>query len=94
MIKQNLPLKDYTNYKIGGNTRFFLDINSLNDLTDSILYAERIQKAIFPQRQEIHRAFGNSLYLNRPRNIISGDFCFLVSKLKKGEVVYLKFNQN
>lgn len=62
-------------------------IDSLNDLTDSILYAERIQKAIFPQRHEIHRTFGNSLYLNRPRNIISGDFCFLVSKLKKSEVI-------
>jgi CheY-like chemotaxis protein len=62
-------------------------IDSLNDLTDSILYAERIQKAIFPQRHEIHRTFGNSLYLNRPRNIISGDFCYLVSKRKKNEVI-------
>ena len=62
-------------------------IDSLNDLTDSILYAERIQKAIFPQRQEVHKVFANSLYLNRPKDIISGDFCFLVPKRRKAEVI-------
>lgn len=62
-------------------------IDSINDLTDSILYAERIQKAIFPQREEIHRAFSNSIYINRPRDIISGDFSFLVPKKNKGEVI-------
>ena len=60
-------------------------IDSINDLTDSILYAERIQKAIFPQREEIHNAFNNSIYINRPRDIISGDFSFLVPKKSKGE---------
>jgi CheY-like chemotaxis protein len=62
-------------------------IDSINDLTDSILYAERIQKAIFPQREEIHRVFSNSIYINRPRDIISGDFSFLVPKKTKGEVL-------
>ena len=62
-------------------------IDSLNDLTDSVIYAERIQKALFPQRNEIHRVFKNSIFINRPKDIISGDFCFLVKRKKKGDVV-------
>lgn len=62
-------------------------IDSLNDLTDSILYAERIQKAIFPHRQEIHKIFSNSMYIFRPRDIISGDFSLLVKRKKHGDVV-------
>ena len=52
-------------------------IDSLTELTESILYAERIQKAIFPERKDFDGVFGDYVYLNRPRNIISGDFAFL-----------------
>ena len=62
-------------------------IDSINDLTDSILYAERIQKAIFPQRSEVHKIFSESIYLNRPKDIISGDFCFMVPKKRQSEVI-------
>ncbi len=62
-------------------------INSLNELTDSILYAERIQKAIFPHRQEIHKVFSNSIYIFKPRDVISGDFSVLRIRKKFGDVV-------
>ncbi len=62
-------------------------IDSINVLTDSILYAERIQKAIFPQRQEIHKNFANSLYICRPKDIISGDFSFMVPRKRHGDIV-------
>ena len=62
-------------------------IESINNLNDSILYAERIQKAIFTQRPEIHRMFDKSIYINRPKDIISGDFCFLVPKKKSSTVI-------
>jgi len=88
------------NYRraIGTNMKGFLSkpvsqnelesvLNSLNELTESILYAERIQKAIFPQRQEIHKLFANSLYIFRPKDIISGDFSFLVNRKKNKDVV-------
>jgi CheY-like chemotaxis protein len=55
-------------------------IDSIIDLNESILYAERIQKAIFPQKPEIHRLFHHSIYINRPKDVISGDFCLLVPK--------------
>ena len=62
-------------------------IDSINNLTDSILYAERIQKAIFPQRSDVHKIFPDSIFLNRPKDIISGDFCFMVPKKNHSEVI-------
>lgn len=62
-------------------------IESINSLNDSILYAERIQKAIFPQRPEIHRFFEKSIFINRPKDIISGDFSFLVAKKKQNQII-------
>lgn len=62
-------------------------IDSINNLNDSILYAERIQKAIFPQKQEVHRFFQHSIYINRPKDIISGDFSFMVPKKKHRHLI-------
>ncbi len=62
-------------------------IDSLNDLTESIIYAERIQKAIFPQRKDLYRIFKSSMYINRPKNILSGDFCFLLPRKKNADII-------
>jgi CheY-like chemotaxis protein len=56
-------------------------IDSLKELTDSILFAESIQKSILPQKKDFHRLFGDCLFINRPKNIISGDFS-VISRLK------------
>ena len=61
-------------------------IDSLKELTDSILFAETIQKSILPQRKDFHRLFSDCLFINRPRNTISGDFA-VISTLKKREDV-------
>jgi CheY-like chemotaxis protein len=52
-------------------------IDSLNDLTSSIIYAEKIQKAIFPQRKDFDALFHSTVHINRPMHIIGGDFPFL-----------------
>jgi CheY-like chemotaxis protein len=62
-------------------------IDSLNDLTSSIIYAEKIQKAIFPQRKDFDALFGNTVHINRPMHIIGGDFPFLQHFPEKGIVV-------
>jgi CheY-like chemotaxis protein len=62
-------------------------IDSLNDLNDSIIYAERIQKAIFPQHKEINSTFKNSIFINRPKHVISGDFLCLMKRRKNGDIV-------
>lgn len=46
------------------------------DITDSINYAKRIQSAMLPHRKDIWNAFPQSFVLNKPRDIVSGDFYF------------------
>ncbi|HOX40750.1 MAG TPA: UDP-N-acetylmuramate dehydrogenase [bacterium] len=36
MLKQNILLKEYTNYKIGGPAKYFLEIHSLDDLENGV----------------------------------------------------------
>ncbi|MFM7234921.1 MAG: response regulator [Flavobacteriales bacterium] len=62
-------------------------IDSLNDLTSSIIYAEKIQKAIFPQRKDFDALFENTIHINRPMHIIGGDFPFLRHFPESGLVV-------
>lgn len=43
-------------------------------LTDSIIYAERIQQAILPTRDFINSVFPQNLIYYQPKDIVSGDF--------------------
>ena len=43
-------------------------------ITDSITYASRIQKAVLPPRDFISRIFPQHFILNMPRDIVSGDY--------------------
>ena len=49
------------------------------DLTDSINYAERIQLAILPSKDDLQRVFQDSFVLHLPKDIISGDFHWMYS---------------
>lgn len=44
------------------------------DITDSINYAQRIQKSILPTQAEIKYIFSEAFVLFKPRDIVSGDF--------------------
>jgi ligand-binding sensor domain-containing protein/serine phosphatase RsbU (regulator of sigma subunit) len=48
------------------------------NITDSINYALRIQKAILPNHQIIQRNFPDSTIFYQPRDIVSGDFYWFV----------------
>lgn len=43
-------------------------------LTDSINYAQRIIKALLPEKKEFYRIFPESFILLKPKDIVSGDF--------------------
>jgi serine phosphatase RsbU (regulator of sigma subunit)/antitoxin component YwqK of YwqJK toxin-antitoxin module len=45
-----------------------------NEIIDSIEYAERIQFAILPTKENIAKAFPQSFILFKPKDIVSGDF--------------------
>jgi len=52
-------------------------------MTDSITYARRIQRAVFPPEQRLYRYFPESFIFNRPKDIVSGDFYWLARKNNK-----------
>jgi len=49
-------------------------------LTDSILYAQRIQNAVLPPRYVFEKIFPQHFILFKPRDIVSGDFYWISSK--------------
>lgn len=51
------------------------------DITDSINYAKRIQRAMLPHRRDIWDAFPQSFVLFKPKDIVSGDFYFFQKAL-------------
>ena len=46
------------------------------NITDSINYARRIQRAILPGKEAIYTDLGDSFVLFKPKDIVSGDFYF------------------
>ncbi len=50
------------------------------EITDSITYAERIQKAILPPEKVIQDLLPNSFFLYQPKDIVSGDFYWVEQK--------------
>jgi serine phosphatase RsbU (regulator of sigma subunit) len=50
------------------------------DIMDSILYAERIQKAFLPKQTKLSKILENYFVLYKPKNIVSGDFYYVVEK--------------
>jgi serine phosphatase RsbU (regulator of sigma subunit) len=50
------------------------------ELTDSIQYASRIQSALLPQKEELDKHLPSYFILNKPRNIVSGDYYWLAHK--------------
>lgn len=50
------------------------------ELTDSIQYASRIQSALLPQTEELDKHLPSYFILNKPRNIVSGDYYWLAHK--------------
>jgi serine phosphatase RsbU (regulator of sigma subunit) len=50
------------------------------DITDSINYAKRIQEAMLPEAELLHKQFPESFILYHPKDIVSGDFYWTLEK--------------
>ncbi|MCS7073007.1 MAG: SpoIIE family protein phosphatase [Bacteroidia bacterium] len=67
------------------NTRLYNQVNVFaqeilqknNDLTESIYYAQRIQKALMPDLELLKSFFDDFFVFYQPKDIVSGDFYFL-----------------
>jgi len=63
------------------------DIEEKNrNITDSIIYAKRIQQAQLPKKEEILASLSMSFILFKPKDIVSGDFYFFK---EKGDTVFI-----
>ncbi len=76
--KMNKILTDQ-NQKINQNKKLIEKAHSIlenknKDITESIIYAQRIQEAILPLNEELEKKFPDSFILYKPRDIVSGDF--------------------
>jgi len=50
------------------------------NITDSIHYASRIQSALLPPVEELNRVLPSYFILNRPKDIVSGDYYWVSTK--------------
>ncbi len=57
----------------------------IEKITDSIRYAERIQESIQPSVETVKQYFPDTFVFNKPKDIVSGDFYWL---LPKGNRIY------
>lgn len=57
------------------------------DITDSLIYAHRIQEALLPSEDYFRKHFPDSFILFKPKNIVSGDFYWIGEKNEKIFVV-------
>ncbi len=55
------------------------------NITDSILYAERIQNSFFPPESKVKEAFPKSFIYFRPKDILSGDIYWVDTLYKDGK---------
>ena len=58
MLKQNIPLKDFSNYKIGGKAAYFLEIKTKEELIQGLRQWREISKD-FPQSRKRVFVFGS-----------------------------------
>lgn len=63
-----------------------LEIKDKN-ITDSLIYAQRIQEALLPSEAYFRQHFSDSFIFFRPKDIISGDFYWIGEKNEKIFVV-------
>ncbi|HWY33153.1 MAG TPA: SpoIIE family protein phosphatase, partial [Nitrosopumilaceae archaeon] len=65
----------------------FLLAEKNQDFTDSVTYAERIQKAILPPLSEFKNEFSDSFIYYLPKDIVSGDFYWLDSVMEEKKII-------
>ena len=70
--------KRKANEQLGEQNKIIAEKNK--DITDSITYALRIQKSVMPDERILQKSVSEYFILNKPRDIVSGDFFWLAQK--------------
>lgn len=87
LIKTNRLLKEKEQaLELIAYQKVELEIKDKN-ITDSLIYAQRIQEALLPSEAYFRKHFGESFILFKPKDIVSGDFYWIGEKGDKIFVV-------
>lgn len=62
-------------------------IESVSELTESIWYAQRIQRSIIPDKTKWSRYFDHPVFINRPKDVITGDFCSIYRQKENDSLI-------
>ncbi len=82
--KRALSLNEELESKVQARTKELAERNK--EMTDSILYANRIQQSVLPTDETLDDSFGEHFAVWKPRDVVGGDFYWL---RKIGEVQWV-----
>jgi serine phosphatase RsbU (regulator of sigma subunit) len=86
LIKTRKLLKEKEQaLNLSEETRTQLELRE-RDITDSLVYAQRIQEALLPSEAYFRKHFEDSFIFFKPKDIVSGDFYWIG---EKGDKVYV-----
>jgi serine phosphatase RsbU (regulator of sigma subunit) len=87
LIKTRKQLKEKElAYNHIAKQKFELELKD-KDLTDSLIYAQRIQEALLPSEEYFKKYFKDSFIFFKPKDIVSGDFYWIGEKDEKVLIV-------
>lgn len=72
ILEEKVINLEYAQASIYENANKFM--NDHKKLTDSIMYAKKIQQAILPKKADLNRIFDEHFVVYLPKDIVSGDF--------------------
>src|SRR5690606_34220058 len=75
IILRSYQLKKKSNLELEKKNKVIEEKNI--EITDSINYAKRIQKAIIPPQEEVNEYLKQCFVLYKPKDIVAGDFYWL-----------------
>jgi serine phosphatase RsbU (regulator of sigma subunit) len=93
MIQTRTLLKTRKVLKEKGQALGFIELQKVElelkdkNITDSLIYAQRIQEALLPSETYFRKHFEDSFILFKPKDIVSGDFYWIGEKKDKIFVV-------
>lgn len=83
IVSQAEVLKEYNEQVLIQNKELLL---AYGKITDSIKYAERLQYAVVSNEKELKSFFPEAFVINKPKDIVSGDFLWL-AEIKQYKII-------
>lgn len=77
MVAIDTDITEQKNYEEQIELQRDMLLHQKKEITDSIMYAQRIQKAVLPDSNVVKEVYDDYFVLFKPRDIVSGDFYYI-----------------